>query len=112
MTIYAVLRDMTAQCVATASFVHWLQHYGWPNELKSDNAPAYVGYVMQSICEMFGIKKTFVAMGNSRAMGSCETQHNPLAKVVTEAVSKGELRSECDLQVLCAISVAVLEPTN
>jgi hypothetical protein len=83
-------------------FVHWLQHYGWPKELRSDNAPEYAGYVMQSICEMFGIKKTFVAVGDSRAMGSCETQHNPLAKAVTEAISKGELRNEVDLQILCA----------
>ena len=104
LTIYAVLRDMTAQCAATALFIHWLQHYGWPKELRSDNAPEYAGYVMQSICEMFGIKKTFVAVGNSRAMGSCETQHNPLAKAVTEALSKGELRNEVDLQILCATS--------
>ena len=59
---------------------------------------------MQCVCEMFGIKKTFVAVGNSRAMGPCETQHNPLAKAVTEALSKGELRNEVDLQILCATS--------
>ena len=92
LTIYAVLRDMTAQCAATALFIHWLQHYGWPKELRSDNAPEYAGFVLQCVCEMFGIKKTFVAVGNSRAMGPCETQHNPLAKAVTEALSKGELR--------------------
>ena len=102
LTISAVLRDTTAQCAATTLFVHWLQHCGWSKELGSDNALEYADYVMQSICEMFGIKKTFVAVGNSKAMGSCETKHNPLAKAVTEASSKGGLRSEVDRQILCA----------
>jgi hypothetical protein len=76
--------------------------------LHSDNAPEYAGYVMQCICEMFGIDKTFVAVGNSRAMGPCETQHNRLSKAVTEALSKGELRNSIDLDILsatCSIGV-------
>ena len=70
--------------------------------MRSDNAPEYAAYAMQCICEMFGIVNLVVAVGNPRAMGPCETQHNRISKVVTEALSKGELRNSINLDILSA----------
>ena len=82
LTIYAVLEDMTAACAATALHVHWFCHYSWPVKMISDNAPEYAGKVMAAVCHIYGIDKTFVAVGDSRAMGGCETARHTIADIV------------------------------
>ena len=102
LTIYAVLKDMTAACATTALHVHWFCHYSWPRELISDNSPEYAGKLMAVVCHIYGVAKTFVAVGDSRAMGGCETSHHTIADVIEEADEKGEIRSERDLYIFCA----------
>jgi alpha-D-ribose 1-methylphosphonate 5-triphosphate diphosphatase PhnM len=57
---------------------------------------------MAAVCHIYGIAKTFVAVGDSRAMGGCETAHHTIADVIEEADEKGEIRSERDLYIFCA----------
>ena len=84
-------------------------------ELWSDNASAFASEVMELICNMLGILKKFVAVGDSQKVGMAETCHNSVKAVVMQAVSDAAIRTSEDLYLVMAfaeVKVNQLTPSS
>jgi hypothetical protein len=95
-TVYALRKDMSAVTAGFLIFVHWIKRYGCFAVLWSDNAPAYVAEIMQSVAQCLGIRKqVFNSLGgHSRFV---ERAQAVLSKVLYEAEKTGQVMSDDDL---------------
>jgi len=80
------LRTQTAEEVAGAFADGWVQHYGAPRRLLSDNGSAFAGKLLEDVCQVLKIKRIHTTPYNPRGNGMTERFNRTMADMLAKLV--------------------------
>merc|ERR1712219_102200 len=72
------LAEATASTCATALIRNWIQRFGLPSDIRSDNGVQFVSALWKEIHQSLGIQLAFTPPYHPSSLGSVERQHRDL----------------------------------
>jgi transposase InsO family protein len=90
-TRYAIAIATTNQSAKTTAKVlmnHFIQHYGFPLRLHSDNGGSFEGHVIKELCKLVGIEKSRTTPFHPRGNGACERMNQSLLGLLRSLTSE------------------------
>ena len=84
-TKYAVAvptRNQTAKTTASILFHHFIEHYGFPLKLHSDQGQNFLGKVIKELCRLASISKSRTTPYHAQGNGLCERYNRTLLNML------------------------------
>lgn len=85
-------RDQTAESAARAVCQHFIQVYGCPKRIHSDQGACFQGKLMEELCRLYGMEKSRTTPYHPQGNGACERFNRTLLQMLRTLEKTKKLR--------------------
>ena len=96
-----VVEDHQATTVAKVLYDEYFSVFGFPHQLKSDNAPEFIRKVLMALCNLLNVKWVRMSPYHPQSNGSVKCTHQTLIRMVGKLDPKRKSRWPDHISLIC-----------